>query len=236
MGRVMQHGIPVSIIAGIIRQDGAKIWNSAVVVTRDGTLGDHFDKINLLAFGEYIPFGDWFPIVYKWSPMSSPMTRGETTAPLRVGHWKFATFICYEDILPALVRKTMTDHGYGRANAMVNLTNDSWYGTGFEQEQHLQLAALRSVEHHRWLIRATSTGISAFVDGTGRVVQRIGRNQRDIALAEVPMLEGTTVYEVLGDWAGWLASAALIAIGIHALQRPRLSHLLEFLFGRRRQG
>jgi len=114
------------------------------------------------------------------------------------------------------VRKTMEDHGGGRANAMVNLTNDSWYGTGHEQEQHLQLAALRSAEHHRWLLRATSTGISAFVDATGRVVQRIDRNQRGTALAEVPMMEGTTVYQVLGDWPGAGSAAILMAIGIRS--------------------
>jgi len=214
IGRVIQAGIRVAIIAGVIRVDGSRTWNSAVMVSRDGVLGDYFDKINLLAFGEYIPFGEWFPIVYRWSPMSSHLTKGETTAPLRNGRWKFATFICYEDILPALVRKTMEDHGNGRANAMVNLTNDSWYGAGHEQEQHLQLAALRSAEHHRWLLRATSTGISAFVDATGRVVQRIPRDKRGTALADVPMMEGTTAYEVLGDWPGWVSCALLVGIAL----------------------
>jgi apolipoprotein N-acyltransferase len=221
IGRFMQAGIPVAIIAGVERVEGSKVWNSAVMVSRDGVVGDYFDKINLLAFGEYIPFGDWFPIVYRWSPMTSHLTRGTTTAPLRNGPWKFATFICYEDILPDLVRKTMEDYGQGRANAMVNLTNDSWYGAGHEQEQHLQLAALRSAEHHRWLLRATSTGISAFVDGTGRVVQRIPRNTRGTAIADVPKLEGTTTYEVLGDWPGWASAAALVVIGIRRLWRKK---------------
>jgi apolipoprotein N-acyltransferase len=217
IGRIIEGGANVPIIAGVERVDGSNIWNSAVMVSRDGVIGDHFDKINLLAFGEYIPFGDWFPIVYRWSPMSSHLTRGTTTAPLRSGRWKFATFICYEDILPALVRKTLEDYGSGRANAMVNLTNDSWYGAGHEQEQHLQLAALRSAEHHRWLLRATSTGISAFVDATGRVVQRIPRNVRGTAMADVPMLGGTTVYQVIGDWPGLACVALLAAIAIRAL-------------------
>jgi len=219
IGRAIQEGIPVAIIAGVVRVEGEKIWNSAVMVSPDGVVGDHFDKINLLAFGEYIPLGDWFPILYRWSPMSSHLTRGETTAPLRLGRWKFATFICYEDILPALVRKTMEAYGGGRAHALVNLTNDSWYGAGHEQEQHLQLAALRSAEHHRWLLRATSTGISAFVDATGRVVHRIPRNTRGRSLADVPMMEGTTVYQVLGDWPGWLCCASLAAIGLRRLRR-----------------
>ncbi len=85
------------------------------------------------------------------------------------------------------------------------------------------LAALRSIEHRRWLVRATSTGISAFVDSMGRVVQRIDRNTRGVALRPAPMLEGSTVYQRLGDWPGWLSVAALLAIGLRARLRARAS-------------
>lgn len=219
-GRAITGGVPVAVIAGVIRADAKNVWNSALMIDEKGRIGDHYDKIQLLAFGEYIPGGEWFPKLYEWSPLASHLSRGTTTAPLRWGRFRFATFICYEDILPAIVQATMRDHGEGRANAMVNLTNDSWYGAGHEQEQHLILATVRSIEHRRWLLRATSTGISAFVDATGRVVQRIGKNQRGVAVREVPMLEGTTPYEVLGNWPGWLA-LALIA-GVAVSTRPRL--------------
>ncbi|HET7785807.1 MAG TPA: apolipoprotein N-acyltransferase [Myxococcales bacterium] len=206
-GRAITGGVPVAVIAGVIRVDDKHVWNSAVMIDEKGRIGDHYDKIQLLAFGEYIPGGDWFPRLYEWSPLASHLSRGTVTAPLHWRNFRFATFICYEDILPRIVQATMRDHGDGRANAMVNLTNDSWYGAGHEQEQHLMLATVRSIEHRRWLLRATSTGISAFVDATGRVLQRIGKNQRGVAVREVPMMEGTTPYEVLGDWPGWLALA-----------------------------
>jgi apolipoprotein N-acyltransferase len=212
-GKQVQGGVPVALIAGVERVSGDDAWNSAIVIDADGRVGDHFDKIQLLAFGEYIPGGEWFPQIYKWSPLASHLTRGASTAPLRWKNWKFATFICYEDILPGIVRQIMRND----AQVMVNLTNDSWYGAGHEQEQHLMLAAVRSIEHRRWLVRATSTGISAFVDATGRIVQRIGRNQRDIAIRDVPMMRGSTLYELLGDWPGWLSLALLAA----AIVRPR---------------
>jgi apolipoprotein N-acyltransferase len=79
---------------------------------------------------------------------------------------------------------------------------------------------VRSIEHRRWLLRATSTGISAFVDATGRVVQRIGRNQRGVAVADVPMLEGTTPYQVLGDWPGWAALAVVAWVAVRTRNRP----------------
>jgi apolipoprotein N-acyltransferase len=212
IGKLVQGDTPVELIAGVVRVDRQRnIWNSAVMISRDGAIGDHYDKIKLLAFGEYMPFGDWFPVIYRWSPMSSHLTRGNTTAPLSDGGYRFATIICYEDILPDIVREVMSDHGQGRAHALVNLTNDSWYGTGHEQEQHLILAAVRSIEHRRWLLRATSTGISAFVDATGRIVQSIPRDTAGVAVKDVPMLQGTTPYEVLGDWPGYVSALILIA-------------------------
>lgn len=223
----VQHGVPVSLIAGAIRtavsERGGRrvrdVWNSALMISPEGRFTGAFDKIKLLAFGEYIPFGDVFPVLYRWSPMSSPYTRGATTAPLVDGRYRYATFICYEAILPGLVRELMAARPEGRPHALVNLTNDSWYGAGNEQEQHLILSAVRSIEHRRWLVRATSTGISAFVDASGRVVQRIPRDVRGVAMREVPMLEEVTVYQQLGDWPGWLGA---IVAGL-ALWRGRRS-------------
>src|SRR6267143_1322859 len=220
-GRAIQGGVPVTVIGGVERVRGKEAWNSAIVITPDGKIGDHYDKIQLLAFGEYIPFGDWFPFLYEWSPLATHLTPGTTTKPLRAAGYRFATFICYEDILPWIVRKTMEDHGEGRAHALVNLTNDSWYGAGHEQEQHLQLAALRTIEHRRWLLRATSTGISAFVDATGRVVTRIPPDVRGVAVRDVPMLQGTTVYQMVGDWPGWAALGLLGLVTARELRRRK---------------
>jgi apolipoprotein N-acyltransferase len=220
-GRAIQGGIPVTVIGGVERVRGKEAWNSAIVITPDGKIGDHYDKIQLLAFGEYIPFGDWFPFLYEWSPLATHLTQGTTTKPLRAAGHLFATFICYEDILPWIVRKTMANQGEGRAHAMVNLTNDSWYGAGHEQEQHLILAAVRTIEHRRWLVRATSTGISAFVDAAGRVVTRIPADVRGVAVRDVPMLEGTTVYEVVGDWPGWASLGLLALVAVRELRRRR---------------
>jgi apolipoprotein N-acyltransferase len=211
----------VTVIGGVERVRGKEAWNSAIVITPDGKIGDHYDKIQLLAFGEYIPFGDWFPFLYEWSPLATHLTQGTTTKPLRAAGHLFATFICYEDILPWIVRKTMANQGEGRAHAMVNLTNDSWYGAGHEQEQHLMLAAVRTIEHRRWLVRATSTGISAFVDAAGRVVTRIPADVRGVAVRDVPMLEGTTVYELVGDWPGWASLGLLALVAVRELRRRR---------------
>jgi len=220
-GRKILGPIPVAAIVGAVVVEGRDVFNSALMIDEPGRITGRYDKIQLLAFGEYIPGGEWFPQLYRWSPLASHLTPGRSTQPLRWKQWRFATFICYEDILPGIVRAIMADHGDGRAQAMVNLTNDSWYGAGHEQEQHLMLAAVRSIEHRRWLLRATSTGISAFVDASGRVRQRIERNQGGVALSDVPMLQGTTPYALLGDWPGWVALAAIAVVVIRNLRAQR---------------
>jgi apolipoprotein N-acyltransferase len=206
-GSAIQGSIPIAIIAGVERISRRDSWNSAIAIDPNGRIGDHYDKIELLAFGESIPGGELYPKVYEWLPQVGHLSRGKSTAPLRLLGYRFATFICYEGILPAMVNEIMKDRGQGRPHALVNLTNDSWYGVGHEQEEHLMLAVVRSIEHRRWLLRATSTGISAFVDATGRIVQRIGRNERGVAVQNVPMLQGQTVFEILGMWPGWAALA-----------------------------
>jgi len=208
-GYAVQHGIPVALIAGTRRGSRRQYWNSAIFIDPDGRIGDHYDKIQLLPLGEYMPGGEWFPPLYQWSQFVGHIERGDiaTAEPLRWGEWRFATFLCYEAILPGFVRALLRDRGEDSAHVLVNLTNDSWFGTGHEQEQHLMLSAVRAIEHHRWLLRATSTGINAFVDATGRVVKQIEVGQRDTAVHDVPMMQCTTLYEILGDWPGWLALA-----------------------------
>src|SRR6195256_245383 len=222
-GRAITGGVPVAAIVGVIRVEDREVFNSAVMIDESGRIGDHYDKIQLLAFGEYIPGGEWFPQLYQWSPLASHLTRGRSTVPLRWKSWRFATFICYEDILPGIVRSIMANDGEGRAHAMVNLTNDSWYGAGHEQEQHLMLAAVRSIEHRRWLLRATSTGISAFVDASGRIVQSIPKDPRRVSIRAAPMLAGPTPYEVVGDWPGWLSLLVLAGIAVREWRRRRVS-------------
>jgi apolipoprotein N-acyltransferase len=82
---------------------------------------------------------------------------------------------------------------------------------------HLDLARLRAVEHRRYLVRATNSGISAIVDPLGRVVARTDLLAAQTLRGTVHLLEGRTVYARLGDWPGWLALAACGLL----LARPR---------------
>ena len=98
-----------------------------------------------------------------------------------------------------------------RPHLFVSLANDGWFGDSAEPWIHLALARLRAVEPKRFFVHATNTGVSALVDPLGRVLVRSGLLTRESLRGEVRMLEGRTLYGVLGDWPGWLAAAAVCA-------------------------
>lgn len=187
-----------------------KVWNSSLALAPGGDIVASYDKIELLAFGEYVPGDRYFPQIYDWLPYTSHFQRGESTSPLPAGDYLLSTDICYEDILPSFIRKLMgpIDDDGTRPHAMVNLTNDSWYGP-VEPYIHLSMATFRSIEHRRWLIRSTATGISAFIDSSGRVVRQSGFETEEILVEDVPMITaGPTIYGRIGDLFGWLCAAA----------------------------
>jgi apolipoprotein N-acyltransferase len=192
-----------------------RTYNSAVLEDGTGRIAGTYDKMVLVPFGEYIPFGDTFPWLYSWSPYSGRFWRGENSEPLRLNGHALSVNICYEDIFPEHVRMLMQG---GRNNripeAMFNLTNDSWYGNTIEPMEHLVLASFRSIEHRRTLIRSTNTGISAIVDPVGRISHRTVQWTKASLAGRIPLMQGRTVYAVLGDWIGWAcAMIALLGIG-----------------------
>jgi apolipoprotein N-acyltransferase len=101
----------------------------------------------------------------------------------------------------------------------LSLANDGWFGDSQEPLVHLAVARLRAVEHRRYLVRATNSGISAAVDPLGRVVARSRLLAAENLRASVRMLDGgPTVYGRAGDWPGALAAG--VALLMLALRRP----------------
>jgi apolipoprotein N-acyltransferase len=190
------------------RRDGQRrSFNTAFITDEAGRVRGHYDKTYLLAFGEYIPLGETFPILYEWSPNTGHFTRGDHVRPLPFGDYRIGALICYEDIIPRFVRAVVRE---GDPHLLVNVTNDAWFGDTQEPYVHLALAKMRAVEHHRYLVRATNTGISAIIDPLGRVVEQGPLFDRASLYGEVAMLTGWTPYQTVGDWPGWLALGAML--------------------------
>ena len=172
-----QLGLPAIFGAVLVRDDPNpqrrhRYFNTALSTDDKGEVTGRFDKHYLLMFGEYLPLGDLFPILYKWSPNSGRFSPGEHVKSLPVTvrgtTHKVGALICYEDIIPAFTNQVMNED---EPDLFVNITNDAWFGDTAEPWQHLALATFRAVEHRKYLVRSTNSGVSAVIDPVGRIHQ-----------------------------------------------------------------
>ena len=215
-------GAPAIIGAVLVRPAPSDrryiFYNSAISTEPSGAVGGRYDKHYLLAFGEYIPLGDLFPQLYRWSPNSGRFSPGTTLAPLELDvhdqRHVVTALICYEDVLPGFANDAVRN---ADPDLMVNLTNDAWFGDTAEPWEHLALSQFRAVEHHRFLVRGTNSGISAVVDPAGRVLAETSSFKQEVLLTTIRWMRQRTVYELVGDWL-WVFVSVAAAIG--AL-RPR---------------
>jgi apolipoprotein N-acyltransferase len=213
-----------AIFGGVLyRQDPdrERWYNTALASDKQGNVVSRYDKHFLLMFGEYLPLGDVFPVLYKWSPHSGKFSPGTHARPLEVEtrgkKHSVTALICYEDILPGFTNDAVRE---GNPELLVNLTNDAWFGDTAEPWEHLALAKLRAVEHHRYLLRSTNSGVSAIIDPSGRINARTNTFVETTLLGTVHYLSGKTVYEYLGDKLWYLCSIATVVFAY--LRRQRL--------------
>jgi apolipoprotein N-acyltransferase len=197
-----------------------RFYNTALATDETGKVTGRYDKEYLLAFGEYLPLGETFPALYDASPNSGRFSSGTKLDPLPIttstGTHNVATLICYEDIIPTFVNDLVraTD-----PELLVNITNDAWFGVTAEPFQHLALAQMRAIEHRRYLIRSTNSGVSAIIDPVGRIVRKTEVRdvqtrikEPDTAQADVRWMKGWTLYGGIGDLP-WYPVALLSIAG-----------------------
>jgi len=197
------------------------LFNSALLTDKRGNVVGRFDKQYLLAFGEYLPFGETFPKLYEWSPHTGHFQAGTSFKPLSLGERQIAVVICYEDVLPSFVNREMRE---GDPELIANLTNDAWFGDSTEPWIHLALAKLRAVEHRKFFVRSTNSGVSAFIDPAGRVISHTKTFEEVSQRATLRWLKGTTPYTLWGDGPWWLATLASV---VFAFRRRGASGPIE---------
>ena len=172
-----------------------KDYYNAIWATGDG-FGLYY-KRRLVPFGEYIPFSEYIgPILDVFGmPMSSFKSGDENQPVLQVGEWGVAPFICYEIVYAEQVRRMVRDSDF-----IITISNDGWFGTSFGPWQHLQIAKFRAKEAGRYVIRATNTGITAFINEKGEVVAQAPQFERTTLTADAKAFSGVTPYVYWGYW------------------------------------
>jgi apolipoprotein N-acyltransferase len=120
---------------------------------------------------------------------------GEKGRTLKWKNFRIGVLICYEVIFPPLARAMVQNN----ASILINITNDAWYGKSSAPYQHFSMAIFRAVENRRSLVRAANTGISGFIDPSGRIIESTDLFKDAVITQKVPMLDMKTFYSRFGD-------------------------------------
>jgi apolipoprotein N-acyltransferase len=232
---MIRRGFSVPTLIGAEMFDAARedAFNSALLLDRNGIVAGRYDKVRLLAFGEYIPGIETFP----WLRNLLPAGAGKFTAGVGPGvislqgpngdTWRLGPVICYEDILQGFIRGV----GQLHPDLLVNLTSDSWFGADTEPWEHLALAVFASVELRVSMVRAVNSGVSTLIDPNGRVTQKTYANDpyrhpRDadgIVVTAPKMAGGHTLFVIVGNLFAYLCLAfSLLLLGGAAVRVRRL--------------
>ena len=178
----------ISLITGSYAKSAKTdlITNSMFVLNKQGEVqAPYYSKSILLVFGEYLPGEKYFPILRDLLPMVGNFGSGDgPTKLLTLNDYKIGPQICYESLFPEF-STALADLG---AQFIVNVTNDSWYGTWQEPYQHMTMTLARAIEIRRPLVRVTNTGISTVVLASGEILEQSPMNQTWTGLYEVPYL------------------------------------------------
>jgi len=223
---------PVIIGANTMQEGQDDAYNSALLLDDGGKAIGRYDKVRLLAFGEYIPGIDYFPWLRNLLPPGTGqfkagagpgvMTLNPPTGP----SWRLGPVICYEDLLPSFLR------GVGRLHPdlLVNLTSDSWFGAASEPWEHLALAVFGTIELRVSMVRSVNSGISAMIDPNGRLLAKTYADDpyrephaADGLLVSAPKMSGGNTLFVA--WGNWFAYGCVLAtLGIFVVVRSKGRH------------
>ena len=212
------------IIAGNIGTDrttdnprGYNLFNSASFVNPQGEFVGRYDKMHLVPFGEYVPFKAVFFFAKSLLYEAGNFDRGQHRIVFNTNGHTYGTFICYESIFGDEIRE-FSQLG---AEVLVNISNDGWYGDTSAPWQHLNMVRMRAIENHRWIIRATNTGVTASITPYGRVIAAAPRHIRTSIRVGFGYEHDLTFYAAHGDLFAY-ACAFITAIALAFSLRVKL--------------
>lgn len=196
------------------------VFNAALFVTESGGgVRDRYYKVHRVPFGEYVPFGNEFPELNRMIGMGRNLTPGKRLNPIEViPGVKAGVSICYESVFPFISR----GHAVNGANLLLVISNDAWYPTSFEPDQHYVNGLFRAIETRLPLLRCGNSNYSVLISPRGELLESVspkndpGKQMRAAKkfLVPVPIDPKPTFYSMYGNVfiaiCGFLALSALI--------------------------
>ncbi|MGY4878269.1 apolipoprotein N-acyltransferase [Vreelandella aquamarina] len=215
----LQSNLPAetALITGILQRDEReeRYFNGMIGV---GNVEGDYQKEHLVPFGEYLPLESVLRGLINFFDLpTSFITPGSSQqSPMQAAGITLGNAICYEIIYPQLVA-SRARHG----QAIVTISNDTWFGRSIGPHQHLQMARLRALENGRYVLRATSNGITAIIDSQGNITQRVPQFETTTLNGEFYAMEGLTPFTQMGSWPTWILASLLVLPSLRLRKKPQ---------------
>lgn len=184
-----------TLITGVqVINNNNQYHNSLIAVGKGQGI---YHKYHLLPYGDYVPFESWLRGLVNFFniPMSSFTPGPKNQNLITAGTLTLDPLICYEIAFPELVRETLRN-----ANAIITLSEDGWFGDSWGPHQHLQIAQMRALETGRYVLRATTSGITAIINTQGKLVTTIPAFQESVLDGYFQPMIGNTPWLKIGLW------------------------------------
>ena len=208
-------------VVGITEDMNARYFtNAQIVVNEDGTLGDRYDKVRRVPFGEFVPLRGLL------ETLGAPVDRiprdalaGSDIAQLQVNDTTVGVVISWEVFFSGRANEGVEAGG----SLLVNPTNGSSYTGTILQTQQIASSRLRAIENGRWLVQVSPTGFSAFISPTGEVFDRTGVSEQRVLERTINLRSGRTLYSNLGDLPFIVLMVAVLGSLAFIARKRRLS-------------
>lgn len=184
------------LLSGVVSHtDRGESLNSALLLSSQGRFVSRYDKVNLVPFGEFVPW-PFDAVARKVSSEAGEFVPG--SQPIVAAG--IGTFICYESVFPNYIRQ----FPLRGARVLFNLSNDSWFAQSAARHQHFLITRMRAIENRRWIVRVTNNGITASIDPVGQVHDQQPSYREISAILHYGEEQSLTLYTRWGDWFAYL--------------------------------
>ncbi len=171
-------------------------YNSAWFIDRHTGLSSNvYNKIQLVPFGEHVPFFDAIPYFQEMIIQVGSFQEGTESTIFTCEGLRFGAMICFESSFAYLARRLVCNG----AQFLVVITNDAWFNRSAGPYQHDSLAQFRAIESRRFLVRCANTGISRIITPTGRTITSLPLYARNSFVSTIRAQDGLTFYMRYGD-------------------------------------
>lgn len=197
--------------------------SGCVHIGPDGQVADWYAKTHLVMFGEYIPAMDYLPWIDRIIPPGMGLLPGKQPVAMSVGGLTVSPTICIEtavERVPLNQVRALIARGTA-PDLLINVTNDGWFDGSAVVEHHLRCAQFVAIACRRPLLIAANGGPTAWIDGSGRIVERL-HNADAGAILVASQLDGrSNLYLQIGDWPARLLAFACCVLAIIGLRQYR---------------